>query len=298
MVKEIARTVEGKTIYFEVTITPLYYQLGQFAGHFLMFHDITERKLARLALERANEALEQRVIARTAELQQANLRLAEMAVTEERLRIAREMHDGLGHYLMGLSIQLQVATDRVPAEAEDLKILVDRCRHEVAAAIAESRRSVSALRKCSTLSKPLTDAIADLTQEFRSKLPCELRIHQRGYVADLPPQQSHAIYRTVQEALTNILKYAQDTTAVSITFDYDDERRLVRVENRSLAHWGEGEPETLLFLSAKCCAENGHYGLAGLSERAEQLGGHLDAGMLPNGGFYVEMTLPTERAPV
>jgi signal transduction histidine kinase len=298
-VTEIEHAEQDRTAYFEASLTPLYFHLGQFAGHFLMLRDITARKLAGLALETANLELEMRVATRTAELQRANARLAEMAVTEERLRIAREIHDGLGHHLMGLSIQLQAAAGFIPDEADDLSTIIERCRREVKAAIAESRRSISDLRQPAKEARPLVDLITELTSEFCSRLPCELRIHQRGLAAHLTSQQIHTIYRTVQEALTNIQKHAQGVQVVSITLNYNPEWRVVRVENNGISATPVGgapalsSPAGILMLERYVAS--GHYGLAGLRERAEQLGGSLEAGPLADGGFFVELGLPGEE---
>jgi signal transduction histidine kinase len=199
---------------------------------------------------------------------------------------------------MGLSIHLQAAAELAPAETGDLSTIIERCRQEVKAAIAESRRSVSNLRQSPNTTRSLTDMIAELTHEFRSCLPCELRIHQYGFAASYSPQQVHTIYRTVQEALTNIQKHARDVQEVSITFDYKAQWRVVRIENFGGSTHVNGTSllaANLLPVGTGSYAVNGHYGLAGLRERAEQLGGWLKAGPVAGNGFIVELGLPGEE---
>jgi signal transduction histidine kinase len=223
-----------------------------------------------------------------AELANANARLREyaaqaeqLATTQERNRLAREIHDGLGHYLTVIGMQLQAARavlqtgrdeDRHSAEAT-----LDKAQRLSREALADVRRSVTALRDPDTV-RPLPALLDALAAEMSATgVPTELEI--AGAARALPPESADALYRVAQEGLTNVRKHASATGARLIV-DYRD-ARAVKLEVRD-----DGVGGTADGVAA------GGFGWLGLRERAERLGGRLDVETAPERGLTLRIEVP------
>src|SRR6266487_84069 len=204
---------------------------------------------------------------------------ARVAAAEERVRIAREMHDAVGHSVSVMVVQagaerLALGEER-PATREAL-LAIERTGRE---ALAEMSRLLGILRRegesLSLAPRPSLAQVDVLVQTVRDAgLPVELRVE--GEQTDLPPGVDLSAYRIVQEALTNVVKHAGPARA-SVVVRYG--RRTVEVEvtddgRRSVNGNAAG------------------YGLAGMRERVELHGGTLEAGSRSEGGFAVKARLP------
>ncbi len=204
---------------------------------------------------------------------------ARVAAAEERVRIAREMHDILGHSVSVMVVQagaerLALGEER-PVTREAL-LAIERTGRE---ALAEMSRLLGILRKegesLSLAPRPSLAQVDVLVQTVRDAgLPVELRVE--GEQTDLPPGVDVSAYRIVQEALTNVVKHA-GPARTSVVVRYG--RRTVEVEvtddgRRSVNGNAAG------------------YGLAGMRERVELHGGTLEAGSRSEGGFAVKARLP------
>jgi signal transduction histidine kinase len=204
-------------------------------------------------------------------------------VLDERARIAREIHDILAHTLGGLVVQLDAA-DALLSEGDDLaggRRLVGGARRLAVEGLEESRRAIAALR---TDPVDLPEALAALAvgDGRRGQVSYEVR----GTPRRLAPDASLAVYRTAQEALANARKHAPGA-AVAVTLSFGEQTTCLRVVNGAPpdapgAGPGGGVP---------LAATGGGYGLTGLTERAELLGGTLRAG--PDGDDWgVRLTVP------
>ena len=206
--------------------------------------------------------------------------LARDAVLTERTRIAREMHDAVGHRVSLMVLQAgaieMAATD--PDQVEQLAGQVQTAGRQ---ALDELRQMVGVLRAGDTEDAPLApqpglDALARLVDESRQAgMAVELSELPDG--ARVDPAVSRAAYRIVQEALTNAGKHAPGAP-VSVAVECSPELLAVRVVN------GPGRVSQP--------APGGGYGLVGLGERVRTLGGRLTAGPRLDGGFEVEAELP------
>jgi signal transduction histidine kinase len=207
---------------------------------------------------------------------------ARAAAAAERGRLAREMHDVLAHSLSALALQLEssrlLARDR-GADA-DIVSALDRAHHLAASGLEEARRAIAAARGEEL---PGPERLEALTAAFteQSGLPVELTIN--GQARELAPDMRLAIYRTAQEALTNIRRHATPTS-VRVELSYGDEETTLAVEDRGAAN-----------APPPAQSNGGGYGLAGMRERAELLGGHLVAEPTSS-GFRVELSLPASPA--
>ncbi len=200
-------------------------------------------------------------------------------VTEERLRIARDLHDAVGHQLALISVQARVAghvLDGQPHLARQALAHVDAASR---AALGELSETVGLLRApgepAPTGPTPSLAALDDLLTDFRSA-GLEITVAVHGEPGPLPPGVDRGAYRVLQEALTNVCRHAGPTT-VQVCLGYRPDGLDVAVEN---------EP------TSRRAPQRGGHGLAGMRERVSALGGTLTAGPRPDGGYAVHALLP------
>lgn len=214
-------------------------------------------------------------------LEESRAAEAEAAAEAERARLAREMHDILAHSLSALALQLESARLLAVREgtAGELTRAIDRAHQLAATGLQEARSAVAAARGEEL---PGPDRIGALAGAFaqQSGLPVDVAV--TGEPRPLAPDARLTVYRTVQEALTNIRRHATpDHVRIELSYRPDD--TVVVVEDRA--------PVTVPAPQNTGLSGAAGYGLTGMRERAELLGGELTAG--PTGtGFRVELRLP------
>ncbi len=222
-----------------------------------------------------------------AQLQDARDAEAAAAAVAERGRIAGELHDVLAHSLSGLAIQLQGA--RKLAEREQvsagLRAAIDRSADLAKAGLADARQAVGTLRGDQL---PTLDQLADLVADFRRDTGADATLRIDGTRRPLPAEASLALFRGVQEALTNTVRYAPGAS-VSITLRYQPGRTLLAVEDHACPEAGTG-PAASPRPPALAGAGGGH-GLAAMRERAQRAGGTARAGPTA-AGWLVELEVP------
>jgi signal transduction histidine kinase len=212
------------------------------------------------------------------ELRESREAHAQSAALGERTRLARDMHDVLAHSLSALSLQLEaarlLARDR---DADpDVVAAVERAHHLAAGGLDEARRAIAALRGDELPGPERLQALADA---FREHTAADCRLTVSGEPRPLGSEARLAIYRTAQEALTNVRRHsAADRVELVLAYEAGGTRLTVRDH-------GPGAPV------AVGGGPGGGYGLTGMRERAELLGGRLAAGPTDD-GFQVELWLP------
>lgn len=212
------------------------------------------------------------------ELEEANARLRESAARDlehaamsERNRIARDIHDGLGHYLTTIAVQIEAARTLMPTDPAQAAATIARAERQSREALDEVRRSVRTLR--SDAPPPdLRDSLAGLVAE--SGLAARFHIH--GEPRALPPAAIDALFRTAQEGLTNVRKHA-GTKQVRVALRYDAAGTSLEIEDEGRGSGGS----------------SGGFGLTGLRERLEAIGGRLHAANRPEGGFLLRAEIPS-----
>jgi signal transduction histidine kinase len=217
-----------------------------------------------------------------ADLAEANRRLAELyvsadevAATRERNRLAREIHDTLGHTLTVINVQLESVKVLVPSSPDEALRRVDRAARLAREGLAEVRRSVGALRAGLIEERSLDEALVALCRQEGSE-GVETGLEVVGESRPLSPERAEALFRTAQEGLTNVHRHAA-ARRVRLTLDY---RRSDRVVLR-LADDGRGT-ESL----------EGGFGLVGIRERIELLGGRVDVETSPGEGLALTAEIP------
>jgi signal transduction histidine kinase len=223
---------------------------------------------------RVQEAQTERLLIELEESRGAELRAAALA---ERQRLARDMHDVLAHSLSGLLLQLEGARLLALAGPADERLAgtIDRAHELAKNGLDEARRAIGMLRDDDL---PGPDRLAALTAAFQADAGVPARFSSSGTPRELASAVRLALYRVTQEALTNVRKHARPEH-VEVRLDYLPDQVSLAVED-------VGVPAAVL----PGGSEDG-YGLTGMRERAELLGGTLDAGPT-NTGFRVLLKVP------
>jgi signal transduction histidine kinase len=215
-------------------------------------------------------------------------REAERRIQQERVRIAREMHDVLAHTIAAINVQAGVAADVIDEAPEKARASLRDIRQQSRDAMAELRATVGVLREGATEApRAPAPGLAELDGLVDTAARAGLRIDVSvaGAARPLPGAVDLAAYRIVQEALTNVVRHAH-ASAATVSVGYDDPNVVV-VEVQD-----DGSGDT----NGATTAHDGH-GLIGMRERAVAVGGTLQAGAAPGRGFRVHATLPTREAP-
>jgi signal transduction histidine kinase len=203
---------------------------------------------------------------------------AQAAGLAERQRLAREMHDVLAHSLSGLILQLEGARMLAADNPSDPRLpgVIERAHHLGKSGLAEARRAIGMLRDDEL---PGPERLAGLAAQFQavSGVPCQFTVSGEAY--ELPSEAGLAVYRVAQEALTNITKHACPER-VEVHLGYEPRGTRLTVENFAT----NSEPPQV-------AGDGPGYGLTGMRERAELLGGQLTTAMT-RGGFRVELRVP------
>ncbi|MDO9085863.1 MAG: sensor histidine kinase [Anaerolineaceae bacterium] len=202
----------------------------------------------------------------------------QLTVIKERNRIAREIHDGLGHYLTTIHMQLLAAKAIIDDEPQKAKDAIEKARSQSQIALIDVRRSVSTLRYDFDDNETIKDALD------RAIRPCDwigIRSHLEilGEEKMLDEKLKSAIFRIVQETVNNTCKYSHAKNYYCILDYSDDDSLSLKIHDD-----GMGMSE---FRSG--------YGLQGLGERIELLDGSFKIKTSPENGFSIEIELPYDK---
>jgi signal transduction histidine kinase len=208
------------------------------------------------------------------EEERTRLARTEAAALDERGRIARELHDVLAHSLSALSVELEGARLLAEDRHADPSVVeaIERAHRHATTGLDEARAAIEALRGDAV---PGPERIADLVSGFEAEGTAS-SLEVSGAPRRLSSEAALAVYRTAQEALTNVRKHAH-ADRVEVRLAYDEDGTCLRVENDGRAR--DAPPG------------NG-YGVTGMRERAELVGGRLLAGPTDR-GYRVELWIPT-----
>ena len=227
--------------------------------------------------ERLRETDVTRRLADQAELEREEQ--ARLAVAEERARIARELHDVVGHSVSVMTVQAAAVRRLLEPDQDKEREALEVVEQTGREALAEMRRMVGVLRRPeeapALAPQPSLEHLEQLLSTTREAgLPVELTIE--GTPAELPPALDTTAYRIVQEALTNAVKHANADRA------------------EVLVRYGNGTVELVVSDDGRGNGDGGGsgHGLVGMRERVSVYGGELEAGPQAGGGFRLRATLP------
>jgi signal transduction histidine kinase/ligand-binding sensor domain-containing protein len=206
----------------------------------------------------------------------------------ERTRIARDLHDTLLQRFHGLLLQFQAAFNLLPDRPRDSKQVLERAIDQVAEAITEGRDTVQGLRTSTVETNNLADALRALAEDLANENghAAAARVGVQGTPQALHPLVRDETFRIAGEALRNAFRHAE-AKQIEVEIHYDERQLLVRVLDD-----GKGmDPEVL-----RTGAKPGHFGLSGMRERAELVGGKLSVRSGVEKGTQVEFSAPALRA--
>jgi signal transduction histidine kinase len=219
---------------------------------------------ARTALAEANQLLRDHAV-----------QVEELATTKERNRLAREIHDSLGHYLTVVNVQIGAAQAILELDRQRALDHLSNAQALTQEGLAEVRHSVAALRASPIESRPLPEALAKLAEQWNAA-GLRAKFVVAGTTRPLTPQANLTLYRAAQEALTNVGKHAH-ASSVELYLDYCDERLIrLRIKDDGL---GSVNSE-------------GGFGLLGVRERVQLLNGAVHVRADAGEGFSLEVELP------
>lgn len=203
------------------------------------------------------------------------------AVLAERTRIAREIHDNLAQEMSGISVQLEVVARTMPPGADTAVTHLDRARQQVRHGIAEARRYVWDLRARALESDDLPKALAQTARRLTHETAVQAQVEVNGAFRPLPRLVEDNLLRIGQEAVNNAVIHAQaQRIFVNLVFD----ARRVQLSIRDDGRGFDGQ-------SSKN-GEHGHFGLIGMRERAEQIGGTLTIHSTEGSGTEIVADVP------
>jgi signal transduction histidine kinase len=211
------------------------------------------------------------------QLQEYAAQVEELAIAEERNRLAREMHDTLGHRLTVAAVQLEGAQRLIPRAPERAANMVGTVREQVREALGELRSAVATLREPLETDLPITTALQRLAASFETATDLTLQLALPAETPALTNAQRLALYRAAQEALTNVQRHAQ---AQQVWVQLEAQQNCVSL---IVSDDGVGFPAE---------TKEATFGLHGMRERAAHLGGDLHLGSRNGGGAQVKFVLP------
>jgi signal transduction histidine kinase len=244
-----------------VLIFGLLYAIGLFLG-LLIVREERARETS-LRLDESNRKLVQ--YAAEVEL---------LSTIQERNRLAREIHDNLGHYLTAVNMQLEVAQMHLPPDQDSVQTALDKAQTLTKEALSEIRRSISALRATPLENRTLPKAIELLVDEHQAA-GNTVNFQVNGSVRSCSAVVEMALYRIAQEGLTNIRKHAHAASA-DLTLGYAEGFVSLQIHDNGL---GTDHSE-------------GGFGLLGIRERVQLLGGTVTIETAEGQGYKMRVSIP------
>jgi two-component system sensor kinase len=236
----------------------------------VMLRDVTERVRAEHAQQRAREELREL----SANLQ--NIR------EDEKTRIARELHDDLGQQLTALKMDISSVEEALGGSASELvRDHLQGMRRLIDATVASVRRIAADLRPVMLDDLGLIPAVEWLANDFTNRYGIDVERDIETGDARFSPAGATALFRIVQEALTNVARHA-DATLVTLSLRAGDDGFVLRIADNGQGAHRDGE------LAGKS------FGLLGIRERAHMLGGAVDIQTAQGNGFALSVTIPAE----
>jgi signal transduction histidine kinase len=202
-------------------------------------------------------------------------------VLEERARLAREIHDTLAQGFVGISSQLDAVAMCMPEQATPARQYLDLARRMARHSLTEARRSVMDLRSSALEGQDLAAALESGTRMWTAGSGVEVEVDVSGAASPLPQEVEQHVLRIAQEAVSNVLKHA-GARRIWVKLHMEARKLYLRIKDD-----GHGFEQDGVFAS-----RGGHFGLLGMRERAERLGGELHLDSHPGEGTKVEVQVP------
>lgn len=230
-------------------------------------------------------ALMDKLRAQSASLEHANRQLRhyastleQLAISRERNRVARELHDTLAHTLSGLTVHLETTRAYWEVDHQATRAMVEAALQTARTGLQETRRALKALRATPLADLGLSQALCQLAEQAAAHARLRLRCEVAADLSALPLDLEQCIYRVAQEAIANVTQHADaDSLHVSLSHDHGKLQLAVRDNGRGFIYGG--------------AAGDSHFGLTGMRERAALAGGQLVIVSAPGEGTTVTLIL-------
>ncbi len=207
-----------------------------------------------------------------------------LAIAEERNRLAREIHDTLAQGLIGIILQLERLDLKLMESDDSSRDLLERALSLARENLEEARRSVHDLRAAPLEGRTLLEALFHLTDDLRGEGMFSVDLRAPMSLPLFAARVETALFRVVQEAISNCRKHAQ-CSAIALDIDLTDDVLTLRVTDN-----GQG------FDIEEARRTPDRFGLSSMYERVSQIGGHLEIESQPGGGTSVNLHIPLDRA--
>lgn len=224
-------------------------------------------------------------------LEAANVRLTHYAATlehlatsQERNRLARELHDTLAHTLSGLSVQLETIKAYWDVEPQTARSMLDKSMASAHSGLEETRRALKALRASPLEDLGLVLALRKMAENAAARGNLTLDLSIADKITALSPDVEQCVYRVAQEALTNVLHHARAKN-LAVRLEANDGKLTLLVRDDGIGF----DPEK--------AANAGHFGLAGIRERALLAGAEIEISSQPGAGTTIRLTFAQEKTP-
>lgn len=271
----IALSYVGAVYAFSGSIAVVWDGLPTFTAGLIFIVVFTQMALNEEASRREVERLVKELTDANLRLRDYALQAEDLATEKERNRLAREIHDGLGHYLTTINMQIEAAQAVSATDKERAGQMIEKAQGLTQDALADVRQSVAALRSPLEDHQSLTEMIDGLLEGARNA-GIDPQLIVTGQERNLNPQTRWTLYRASQEGISNICKHA-NADHLWITLDYanpDCVQLKVEDDGVGLAEVNEG------------------FGLLGVKERVKSVGGELKLGPSEKGGFAIDIKVP------
>lgn len=229
-------------------------------------------------------ALNSRLRAQQRALSEANAELRdqasireELTISQERNRMARELHDTLAHTLSGLSVQLQTVKAYWEVDPATSQEMLDGALTATRTGLQETRRAMGALRATPLEDLGLLLAVRELAESAAERGKLELRLSVTEPLPPLTPEVSQCIYRVAQEAITNVLYHA-NAQRLSVEISRNNHEIKLKIEDDGVGFDVDRN-------------YSGHWGVQGMRERAQEVGGRLSIKSQRDDGTIIELHL-------
>jgi len=226
-----------------------------------------------------------RLKAQQKSLEEANLRLThhastleQLATSRERNRLALELHDTLAHTLSALAVQLETLKAYWDVDDKTARNILEQSLKATHQGLDETRRTLKALRASPLDDLGLVLALKNMVNDAAQRAGLALDMPEPGALPPLSPDVEQCIYRVTQEAVANAAKHA-NAKELTVKLERKDDKVILTVQDD-----GAG-------FELKQGAENGHYGLSGMQDRAKLAGGTLEVISKPGEGTTVRLTV-------
>jgi signal transduction histidine kinase len=273
-----------------LSITGQALTLFSITGFIILFQRLIGERFER------NELVEQ-LAQRNSELEEAHRQLAqsvaqeqELAVLRERTRLAREMHDTIGHALVLISVKLEAAQRLRERDPERCDRELESTKQITRETMTALRASIAGLRSPTLEHEQISQALSRSARELAQRTGLHVTYTFQADIDFLPEAIEEVLWKVSQEAFTNIEKHAHASN-VQVSINRQDEKLLLHIHDD-----GIGLPQTLYEPQKDgglvYSSSNGHYGLRGMRERVEAIGGKLTLHSGKEQGTTIEIELP------